>query len=674
TMPFFWVLLWLMLPLLALSSGPDRCAFQEGSTSSLLESLQCYNDYKSSVHCKWRKHRNTLLYVHDPCRELCVPYSPPVPDEPGTVRCEYKTRAFSTGIKHMFFFLKDEAGTICSSVPHKPLDLSLHCELIILSDVYTHTHLTEGDGSGGPAPTPPPSSVNKVLTYQLRYRTDRHDNWTTKNVTDTGMKIEKRFLLPGHRYEAKVRARAGVGQWSDWSPVVTWKTEEDTGQPPSLHCVLDGEVEVMCSWEVRTEMAHFLIYELACRHNPTEPCCVNPRVTFGLNGTVLRYSCSLNVTDPAHLLLELIPTHHMKTFNSHQHIRPNPPQQVTVMERDNNWIVKWTESSTASKVKLSYQVYYYRREDPLLNISAGSLSVNIRGASLEPSQQYQVKVRALVAPGFGYKGVPSEWTDAKVWTSNPGSTTLYVIIGAVVALVFLILYYTIPACQRKVILWVDSVPSPEKSKILSEIKSTTSQSFTESEDTSICKVLRFNSESTCSSDTSLWLIKDADKTCLELDEGCWNCDNLPPSVAKVNSSDMSSICFSGPYIFCQVSYSAKSSVDDAKCEEKEKEGSSNRSPSPVNFALYGEGYVCLPGRTMSRSTQDLASHSETTTNTHRHDVAEQHQQCSDTTPRPDETDQTTSRNHPPPYNPTPFTLWPQGGNLHASGYCHLPQH
>lgn len=43
----------------------------------------------------------------------------------------------------------------------------------------------------------------------------------------------------------------------------------DTGQSPSLHCVLDGEKEVMCSWEVSRELSHFITYQLDCRHSQT---------------------------------------------------------------------------------------------------------------------------------------------------------------------------------------------------------------------------------------------------------------------------------------------------------------------------------------------------------------------------------------------------------------------
>lgn len=57
----------------------------------------------------------------------------------------------------------------------------------------------------------------------------------TKEVTNTSVKLEKQLLHPGHRYEARVRARASVGQWSDWSPVVTWKTEEGESKEKNVH-------------------------------------------------------------------------------------------------------------------------------------------------------------------------------------------------------------------------------------------------------------------------------------------------------------------------------------------------------------------------------------------------------------------------------------------------------
>ncbi|XP_054463393.1 cytokine receptor common subunit beta isoform X2 [Anoplopoma fimbria] len=657
-------------------------------TTSLMSTASGGN--KETQHCSSGSRKKKAALCPCPCRKQCVPYGAEVQNasEHRTVQCRYETPVFSIGIKHTVFFLKNKTLPLCSSVQHKPLDLSQHLRARPPGNLSTH-----GAGVGGrllswSSPYPSSSTLNKNITYQLSYRTDRQDNWTTEDITNTSLKLEKGMLLPGRRYEARVRARASMGQWSDWSPVVTWRTEEDSGQIPSVHCVLDGEKEVMCSWEVSREVDNFITYKLKCRHNQTassERCCVNPTVSYDLGRAVLRYSCSLTVADPAHMLLELLPAHTAKSFKVDKHIRPSPPEQVKVRQKNANWIVEWTDPSTASKLSLYYQVCYYRTQDQgssvQLNIAEGSTSLSILGASLAPSQRYQVKVRSLVVP-TNYEGIPSEWTDPVDWTSQEAiwspTMLIYFTIGVFVAAVFLTLYFTIPACQRRAILWVDSVPSPGKSKILSEIKSATSRTLMQSESMTICKVLRLDSASTCSSDALLWPTKDTEQKHLEhleQDEGCWKFDKMPPPAEKVNCSDKSSMSFSGPYIFCQSSEASRKSAD-VKCEEKEREqetpSDNFASPSPVNFTLFGEGYVCLPGRSVSRSTQDLVSHSGADTNTHRPDNGELDQQC------PDEMDvqpglsEAASTNQPPPYTSGPFTTWPQGGAVQTTGYCHLP--
>ncbi|KAI3360078.1 hypothetical protein L3Q82_014397 [Scortum barcoo] len=700
-MALVWVVLWSALPPLALLSGSDRCRVQESSSlqneSPLLESLQCHNDYKSYVHCKWRQHRNitTQLWLKENMKsepKECVPYNVTVQDEHTTVQCQYKTATFSIGIKHTLFFLKNTTHTICSSVPHKPLHLSQHLSARPPVSLSTHSAGDGGRRLSWSSPYPPFSPLSRNITYQLAYRPDSQDNWTTEDVTNTSMKLEKQLLLPGHRYEARVRMRASVGHWSHWSPVVTWHVEEEAGQPPSLHCVLDGERQVMCSWKVSRELAHFITYQLVCRHKqtaPSESCCVNQTVSSDLSGAVLKYSCWLTDADPAHELLELLPTHSAKTFLASEHIRPNPPSQVKVRKKDRNWIVEWTRPKMSSKFNslsklFCYQVCYHNIQEQgcstLLNIS-GSMSLNILDASLTPSQRYQVKVRSLIISGenSAYNGIPSEWSDPVDWTSSDATwsltTLIYLSIAVFVASITLILYCTIPTCQRKIIVWVNSVPSPGKSKILSEIKSATSWAFMQSEDTSMCKVQHLDSISTCTSDTLLWPTKDTKKKLLEQDEGCWNCNDLP-SPAKVN--DTSSMSFSGPYIFCQPPEQTSKSAD-VKCEETEKETPSDpsASPSPMNFAPFGDGYVCLPSRSISRSTQDLVSQSDANANTHRHGNAEQGQQSPDTTLWPDKMDskpglsEPTSTPQPPDYTTGPFTSWPHGGTIQASGYCHL---
>ncbi|XP_023145249.1 cytokine receptor common subunit beta [Amphiprion ocellaris] len=689
-MAFLWVLLWSVLPHPALFSHPDFCPIQESSSSQtmspLLQSLQCHNDYESHVLCRWRKHRNTTLelwFETEDGRELCEPYSAADTAEGKTVHCRYKTPLFVIGVKHTVFFLKNNTENICSSVRRTSLDLFQHVRALPPVNLSTHE---AGDGGRRilwSSPYPSSSSLSRNLSYQLSYRTHSQDSWTTENVTISTVKLERRVLFPGQRYEARVRVRAGVGHWSDWSPVVTWKTKDDFGQLPTLHCVLGGEREVVCSWKVSRELAHFITYRLVCRRNRTarsERCCVNPAVRPDHSGALLSYSCSLDVPGSEHLLLDLQPTHNAKTFEAHQHIHPKPPQQLKVTEEKGNWMVEWTEPSTASKLRLSYQVCYYRTPDQrspvLLNISEGSLSVTILGNSLEPFQTYQVKVRALVVPGHGslYEGIPSEWTDPVEWTSHgatwSSTTLLYILISVFVATVFFILYCTIPACQRKVILWVESVPSPEKSKILSEMKSATTRTIMQSEKTSICKVQHLDSVSTCSSDALLWPTKAREPDRLDQEESCWDGDALPGPAEKVQSSDTSSMSFSGPYIFCQSSEQTSKSVN-IKSEDKDKDAPSDvsASPSPVNFTVFGDGYVHLPSPNVSRSTQDLVSHSNENTSSHLHISAEQDQHRPDSQPGLSEP---SSSDQSPEYTSEAFSAWPQSDAVQVSGYCHLP--
>ncbi|XP_041863839.1 cytokine receptor common subunit beta [Melanotaenia boesemani] len=690
-MALFWVLLWSVLPDPALFSDLNHCVDESSSSqgvSTLLESLQCYNDYQSHVHCQWKKYGNTtmqLWFKTNSGSEPCAPSDAANTAEHGNLHCRYDTVAFGIATRHTVFFLNNSTTSLCSSTQNKSVDLLQLLRARPPVNLSSHETGDGGQRLQWSSPYPSSSSLNKNFTYQLSYRKQAEDSWTVQDVTNTSLKLERQLLLPGCRYEARVRARASVGQWSSWSPLVTWQTKDDFGQVPTLHCVLEGEREVMCSWEVSRELAQLITYQLACRHKQTalsERCCDKPEVSIDLNGMVVRYSCLLKVTHAEHLQLNLQPKHSTKTFKAYQHIQPYPPQQVQVKKRGNNWIVKWTEP--ASDLRLYYQVCYHRTQDQgsyrLLNISEGVTSMIILGTSLTPLQDYQVKVRSLVVPGEGsrYEGIPSKWTDPVKWTSNKAtwspSTLIYILISALVAAVFLTLYCTFPACRRKVVLWMDSVPSPGKSKILSDIKSASCQTFIQNEKTFICKVQHLDSMSACSSEALLWPSKDTESKCGDQDEGCWGCDNLPSPAEKV--SDTSSLSFSGPYIFCQASDQTPRS-GKVHGEEKDKETQPNVStpPSLVPAPLYSDNYVRLPS---SRSMQDLTSQCNNSTSLPWYNDAEHSQVSPNSTMWPIQSSnhsslrELTIQDQPPEYTSETFSPWPQMSNVQASGYCHLP--
>lgn len=61
------------------------------------------------------------------------------------------------------------------------------------------------------------------------------------------MKLEKQSLVSDGSYEARVRARVTVGQWSHWSPVLTFYTgegEQDVlpGPPRWIICEIPWDV------------------------------------------------------------------------------------------------------------------------------------------------------------------------------------------------------------------------------------------------------------------------------------------------------------------------------------------------------------------------------------------------------------------------------------------------
>ncbi|XP_038123628.1 cytokine receptor common subunit beta isoform X1 [Cyprinodon tularosa] len=690
-----WILVCLAFPHHALFSGLDHCEVHESNSknmSPLLQSLQCHNDYMSFVYCKWKAPKGTTLQVwlkkvgsRDSSSKLCVPSEAENKDEEGVVHCRYKTHSFVQGINHAVFLINNQTTSLCSSSQHTSQDLVQHLRARPPRNLYVSE---ESDGNQTllwSSTYPSSSSLNRNLTYELSFRMQAEDQWTTETVANTSITLQRQRLLPGRKYEARVRSKASLGLWSEWSPVVMWKTRDDFRQVPSLHCILDAEDKVTCSWEVSRELAHIVTYQLTCRHNLTtqfKQCCTDPVVRSDPALTEVNYSCSLTEVDLEHLHLRLLPMHNTKTFIAYKHIRPNLATLVQVKEENGDWVVSWSPPALPAAIPdLLYQVRYYRTKDQgsfvQLNVS-GSTFVTIPGTSLIPLEDYEVKVRSLVDPGSGqtYEGIPSEWSDPANWTSNKASWTvsylIYFFSGVIAAAAFLTLYHTIPACQKKVMSWEDSVPSPGKSKVLSEITSSPSPSLMQSEKTSICSVQHLDSISTCSSEALLWPTMGTEKKCMDKSGRCWNCDYLSNPTDKVKSLDGSSMSFSGPYILCQDVGSTSVNAHPAKVNETSSNKAAPFFPAPC--LLNDKDYVSLPGHSLSRSTGDLTSHSNSGSKICS--TPEQDQQRPNATLQPAQCENQSAllepsvMNLPSDYTSGPFPSWPQEGT--NSGYCQLP--
>ncbi|KAJ8363250.1 hypothetical protein SKAU_G00120810 [Synaphobranchus kaupii] len=489
-----WALCASLLPALALASASGNCSAQH--FSSVLDSLKCYNDYKSHIRCSWRESVRTHsqaplslfhLDVEDYSESKCEPYDPPVPLPEGQleVRCQYNTTFFAIGnVDHYFF----------------------------------KTPCPKGHEGGGrelrwKASYPPTLPLYPTLSYQVNYRRLGQE-WTVVEVPGEELVIESDSLMPGFLYEARVRGRGGKGLWSDWSSLVEWKTEEG---PYNLQCEFDGEATVSCSWELKTDLAQFVTYNLSYRTDanvPAQWCCFDTPVSVDTSVSVLRFSCSFSASQPEQLLVELTP-HTTKEPSGHrntvsgalspsfmQYLHPSlalgcirlpstqtPPAPVKVQEQGEDWVLSWTPTNSR-KLPISFLVRYWISETPkemiYHNVSQGGWSQHFHTSSLLPSTGYSAQVRALLTPGDHlYHGSPSDWTEPVHWSTHPApwslSTILFHVSGLCAAVLFLL--FTFPACRRGVKLWEKSIPSPFKSKMLEEMrkKSTDSRLASEKE-------------------------------------------------------------------------------------------------------------------------------------------------------------------------------------------------
>ncbi|TSK77114.1 hypothetical protein Baya_5525 [Bagarius yarrelli] len=343
--------------------------------------------------------------------------------------------------------------------------------------MHTHLHMPISNGelcvSDGLGKLQSSGKLTRSCVYETWFSMGSHDVFfniscpskTVNDIGDTKIVIKSQVLFPTYSYEARVRARGSVGLWSDWSPTVVWMTEEEG--VINLHCEIK-ELGVTCSWQVIKWQAEFLSYHL-CGYIPGASVKCNhcdSHAKHPHHGTFLDFTCSLDSPKPELLTVEIRSLRKTKRFS----------------DPDNN------------------------------------LSTNVP-SSLRPSTGYMARVRAL--PGSVFAGRPSDWSDPVYFTTDPApwtETIIYVLIAALVAVLFIILFNALPACH----------------------------SFSE------CPLLK------CGKDV---LMK------LDVSESGWPQNLSHPSLFKEGSkmTDKSGVSFSGPYILCCEDSSVPSDTSDTFC-------------------------------------------------------------------------------------------------------------
>ncbi|KAJ8263911.1 hypothetical protein GJAV_G00142990 [Gymnothorax javanicus] len=475
-----WALCVPLLPALELVSGSRPCPAQ--NIPSAMESLRCFTNYQTHINCSWVENAQTRLranltrndrYADDICLPIGSPI--PLPDGQREVQCQYKTTLFWISMNDSYFF---------DTSDFRKISRTLSVQQLVRS--RPHYSLTQSTLEGGAAVLrwesifTPSSPLNATPNYEVEYRR-RGQGWTVMEVSQQKLVIESDSLVPGCWYEARVRGQGGTGLWSDWSPLVEWRTEDvDVPGAFNLQCESDGEAMMSCSWELQTDVAQFVTYNLSYRTNSSETaqwCCPDAPPSTDPHLSVLKFSCSFNVSGSEEVQVELTPSDNRKVIPSAKNIRLSPPVSLTVEKSGDVWVLEWSQSKS-SLPPVSFEICYWISQNPKEKSCHGvpreerSLvsSFRINDTSLLPSTGYSAQVRTLLGVLQGYKGFDSNWTEPILWTTDPAPWSLSTL-GALIGGMFtaaLILSLSLPVCQRRIKAWKMSIPSPLKSKLMEE--------------------------------------------------------------------------------------------------------------------------------------------------------------------------------------------------------------
>ncbi|XP_062334304.1 uncharacterized protein LOC134034010 [Osmerus eperlanus] len=323
---------------------------------------------------------------------------------------------------------------------------------------------------------------------------------------------------------------------------------------------METDSVVKCSWRLSRDLAQASTYRLSCRHKDTS-------------------------------------------------------QEVRVKEDGENWQLTWSASPSASTVTPSYQVRYYpagaQHVIRVFNVSQGSLSASVLGSCLLPSRPYVAQVRVQVLPDHSsYQGPPSEWSALATWTSKPASfsaATLYSCVAVSAAAISLLCFFSIPACYKRMVMWEGSLPSPVKSKVLSDIVGGNVKKYpggVSLSQGSRCRVFSHTTES-----LDLSLCSTCSMSDLQSEDVDGRLHHLPTApVLLVQTPDCSGHSFSGPYIF----FSSTAAVSPGPRRAANRLSTPSTPSTPCSSALHPPGgescYVVLPQPRLSCSLEGLARH------------------------------------------------------------------
>ncbi|XP_043091519.1 cytokine receptor common subunit beta [Puntigrus tetrazona] len=595
--------------------GEKECphhVVKPGKESAVLDSLKCHNDYMSYAQCTWEvdpqihpqenKHK---LYYRDESDDIvetpCISNASGVLLSNGKIShmCRYETTRFNLETSHILYF----------KVPCEPRVTTLR--VAQHGKVRAPINLTERVADGGGrllswrSPYPVSSNITETLVYQLQYRGHMHDWTIVDNINASEYLIDKKSLLSGYRYEAKVRARGPVGLWSDWSPLVSWKTYSDGAF--NLQCVIEGETAVTCTWQIKTEQYQFMSYHLWC-NNGDKPsiCCEDPQLK-SRDTELSEFVCSVQTPDPYLLSVELKPVYYSRKFYISKHIKLSQPDRIHVKKGDGFFILSWPKpvfSELISDVQFCIELNMSTSEtSKIFTFLEMEDSFNVSFTRLNSSAEYQAQIRLVASPDDDYIIESSQWSQPAVFKTEPVSSrislVIYILPAVFVGVIFLItLYSGLPVLHRRIKIWKRSIPSPIKSKVLEGMMKKAPSGWpnlqNEKETTSICVLLAADNVSLCKSSVS-WeplLLNNEDAVKTARSGGS---NNLHVYVRDGTCKDKSGMDFSGPYILCCGESCTHDKLPDGSTDRDRKCAlGKSESSAPENDSCIATPLAVLP--------------------------------------------------------------------------------
>ncbi|CAH2273653.1 cytokine receptor common subunit beta isoform X1 [Pelobates cultripes] len=468
----------------------------------LINSLECYTDFKSEESCTWTVSRRSMKFVKmslcygDDEKKCNICQDPEVKEDSSpfsiTLTCKQNLKKiFTLNTKLIHSFLSDQNLDIQLNLSgkdalqeeqHKPeLYSTDETHFLHLSDIkyLFQTHQSA-----------------EILQCEVQYRRELEtwENSLIGECKDSWASISIDHVS-GDRYFARMRLKTSISQesWGNWSSEILLESKKpgDEAKPQNLHCFLHPTNTLICSWAVRVEVLDSVTFKMVYTHDESliqeecHPKCVE------MPHNLPYLSCSCNITSASPLsVVSVQPKQEFKSFNACARILL-PPTNMSVEEVNNGkaYNIRWNKKTQGDghRFKLHFQLCYWSDYQQLDKNGESNCSTNSKyiepnypsalvlslGTDLEPRRTYYAKIRMRVMHNQEkenecYVGPWGEWSSVQTWKTKS------------VIPIWLILAIIIPCCVVLIICgafgirylarfkkkWEDQIPNPNKSFLI----------------------------------------------------------------------------------------------------------------------------------------------------------------------------------------------------------------